>query len=51
MIPRINERAHTPHDPLSEALGRWVTSQEGLTEHTVAAYRPGLDFYPVRRSP
>ncbi|MER5215367.1 relaxase/mobilization nuclease [Streptomyces sp. NPDC002838] len=47
MIPRVNERAHAPHDPLGEALGRSVTPEEGLTEHTVVAYWPGLDSYTL----
>ncbi|GAA2312756.1 hypothetical protein Scani_78460 [Streptomyces caniferus] len=45
MIPRINERTHTPHDPLSEALGYAVPFVGGLTEHAVVAYWPGLDSY------
>ncbi|NGO48192.1 relaxase/mobilization nuclease [Streptomyces ureilyticus] len=47
MIPRVNERTHAPHDPLGEALGRAVTPEEGLTEHTVVAYWPGLDRYTL----
>ncbi|KUO04611.1 hypothetical protein [Streptomyces caeruleatus] len=45
MIPRLNERAHTPHDPLAEALGRPVLPGEGMTEHTVVAYWPGLEYF------
>ncbi|MFE0380176.1 relaxase/mobilization nuclease [Streptomyces inhibens] len=45
MIPRINERTHTPRDPLSEALGYAVPFVGGLTEHAVVAYWPGLDSY------
>ncbi|MGY4957925.1 hypothetical protein [Streptomyces nigrescens] len=45
MITRINERTHTPHDPLSEALGYAVPIVGGLTEHAVVAYWPGLDSY------
>ncbi|BDH15435.1 relaxase/mobilization nuclease [Streptomyces hygroscopicus] len=47
MIPRINERTHTPHDPLSEALGYAVPFVGGLTEHAVVAYWPGLDSYTL----
>ncbi|MFJ7342371.1 relaxase/mobilization nuclease [Streptomyces sp. NPDC101110] len=47
MIPRVNERAVTAQDPLGEALGRRVTTDEGLTDHTVVAYWPGLDFYTL----
>ncbi|MGC0328124.1 hypothetical protein RKD23_001114 [Streptomyces sp. SAI-170] len=47
MIPRVNERTHTPHGPLSEALGRLVTPEVGLTEHTVIAHWPGLDTYTL----
>ncbi|CAL9583501.1 hypothetical protein SUDANB106_05094 [Streptomyces sp. enrichment culture] len=47
MIPRVHERAHTPHGPLGQALGRPVSPQEGLTEHTVVAHWPGLDFYTL----
>ncbi|MBT2509197.1 relaxase/mobilization nuclease [Streptomyces sp. ISL-98] len=47
MIPRLNERTHTPHDPLTEALGRPVSPDEGLTEYTVVAHWPGLDYYTL----
>ncbi|MDJ0464701.1 relaxase/mobilization nuclease [Streptomyces sp. H27-C3] len=47
MIPRLHERAHSPHDPLAEALGRPVSPDEGLTEHTVVAHWPGLDYYTL----
>ncbi|WP_031190022.1 MULTISPECIES: hypothetical protein [Streptomyces] len=47
MIPRINERNHTPFDPLSEALGHAVPIEGGLTEHAVVAYWPGLDSYTL----
>ncbi|MEV8289671.1 relaxase/mobilization nuclease [Streptomyces niveus] len=47
MIPRINERTHTPHDPLSEALGRPISIEDGLAEHTVIAYWTGLDEYTL----
>lgn len=47
MIARLNERTHTPHDPLAEALGRPVSADEGLTEYTVVAYWPGLDNYTL----
>lgn len=45
MIPRVNERTHTPFDPLSEALGRAVPIEGGLAEHALVAYWPGLDSY------
>ncbi|MCX4501079.1 hypothetical protein [Streptomyces anulatus] len=45
MIIRINPRALDPTEPLAEALGRPVSSQEGLTDHTVVAHWPGLDYY------
>ncbi|MFJ6898135.1 relaxase/mobilization nuclease [Streptomyces hokutonensis] len=47
MIPRVNERTISANDPLSEALGRAVMPEEGLTEHTVVAYWPALDFYTL----
>ncbi|MFJ4572061.1 relaxase/mobilization nuclease [Streptomyces sp. NPDC088846] len=47
MIPRLHQRAHTPHGPLAEALGRPVSPDEGLTEYTVVAYWPGLDYYTL----
>ncbi|MFI5804371.1 relaxase/mobilization nuclease [Streptomyces sp. NPDC051561] len=47
MIPRLHPRTHTPHDPLGEALGRPVSTDEGLTEHTVVAHWPGLDLFTV----
>ncbi|MFD6434496.1 relaxase/mobilization nuclease [Streptomyces venezuelae] len=47
MIPRLHERTHTPHDPLAEALGRPVSPNEGLTEHTVVAHWPGLDYFTL----
>ncbi|MER6304987.1 relaxase/mobilization nuclease [Streptomyces sp. NPDC001657] len=47
MITRVNERTHTPHGPLSEALGRAVPFVGGLTEHAVVAYWPGLDSYTL----
>ncbi|MFJ1652686.1 relaxase/mobilization nuclease [Streptomyces sp. NPDC088337] len=45
MIPRLHERAHRPHGPLAEALGRPVLPNEGLTGHTVVAHWPGLDYF------
>ncbi|MFD4177235.1 hypothetical protein [Streptomyces anulatus] len=45
MIIRINPRALDPSEPLAEALGRPVSSQEGLTDHTVVAHWAGLDYY------
>ncbi|WP_326613514.1 relaxase/mobilization nuclease [Streptomyces scopuliridis] len=47
MITRVNERTHTPHDPLTEALGRPVPFEGGLAEDTVIAYWPGLDDYTL----
>ncbi|MEU2131765.1 relaxase/mobilization nuclease [Streptomyces sp. NPDC018352] len=47
MIPRVHERTHTPHDALAEALGRPVSPDEGLTEYTVVAHWPGLDYYTL----
>ncbi|GHG02895.1 hypothetical protein GCM10018777_12370 [Streptomyces albogriseolus] len=47
MIPRLHERTHTPHDPLAEALGRPVSPNEGLTEYTVVAHWPGLDYFTL----
>ncbi|AUH40533.1 relaxase/mobilization nuclease [Streptomyces sp. CMB-StM0423] len=45
MIPRIHQRTHTAVEPLAQALGRPVSPEDGLTEHTVVAYWPGLDDY------
>ncbi|MFF6911830.1 relaxase/mobilization nuclease [Streptomyces sp. NPDC012466] len=47
MIPRLHERTHRPHHPLEEALGRPVSPNEGLTEHTIAAHWPGLDYFTL----
>lgn len=47
MIPRLHERTHTPHDPLAEALGRPLSPNEGLTEYTVVAHWPGLDYFTL----
>ncbi|CAM5736212.1 hypothetical protein STAFG_2169 [Streptomyces afghaniensis 772] len=47
MIPRLHERTHRPHDPLEEALGRPVSPNEGLTEHTIIAHWPGLDYFTL----
>ncbi|MEU6227499.1 relaxase/mobilization nuclease [Streptomyces sp. NPDC047042] len=47
MIPRVNERTISAKDPLCEALGRAVTTEEGLTEHTVVVYWPALDSYTL----
>jgi hypothetical protein len=44
VIPRLHERTHTPRGPLAEALGRPVSPNEGLTEYTVVAHWPGLDY-------
>ncbi|MGW0295421.1 relaxase/mobilization nuclease [Streptomyces anthocyanicus] len=45
MIPRLHRRTHSPRDPLTEALGRPLSPAEGLTEYTVVARWPGLDYY------
>ncbi|MFJ6529976.1 MULTISPECIES: hypothetical protein [Streptomyces] len=45
MIPRLHPRAHSPREPLAEALGRPPSPNEGLTEYTVVAHWPGLDYY------
>ncbi|MFJ8978766.1 hypothetical protein [Streptomyces sp. NPDC102282] len=45
MIIRINPRDLSPNEPLAEALGRPLSGQEGLTDHTVVAHWPGLDYY------
>ncbi|MET7684398.1 relaxase/mobilization nuclease [Streptomyces sp. NPDC005423] len=47
MIPRLHERTHTPHDSLAEALGRPLSPNEGLTEYTVVAHWPGLDYFTL----
>ncbi|MGC4971712.1 relaxase/mobilization nuclease [Streptomyces sp. DT199] len=47
MIPRLHERTHRPRDPLEEALGRPVSPNEGLTEHTIIAHWPGLDCFTL----
>ncbi|MDV9194403.1 relaxase/mobilization nuclease [Streptomyces sp. Wh19] len=47
MIPRLHIRAHTPRAPLAEALGRPVSPDEGLTDHTVVAHWPDLDYYTL----
>jgi hypothetical protein len=47
LIPRLHERTHRPHHPLEEALGRPVSPNEGLTEHTIVAHWPGLDYFTL----
>ncbi|MFG3038080.1 relaxase/mobilization nuclease [Streptomyces sp. NPDC048330] len=47
MIPRVNECSHTPHDPLFAALGRPVSAEEVLTEHTVVAHWQGLYYFTL----
>ncbi|MFI5796206.1 hypothetical protein [Streptomyces sp. NPDC051677] len=47
MIPRLHERTHKPRDPLAEALGRPVSPNEGLTEYTIVAHWPGLDYFTL----
>jgi hypothetical protein len=44
VIARLHERTHAPHDPPAEALGRPVSPTEGLTEYTVVAHWPGLEY-------
>src|SRR5690606_16769687 len=44
IIPRLHPRAHSPREPLAEALGRPLSPNEGLTEYTVGAHWPGLDY-------
>lgn len=44
MIPRLHKRTHTPHDPLTDALGRRFTPNKSLTAHTVVAHWPGLAY-------
>ena len=44
MIPRLYERTHTPHDPLTDALGRRFPLNISLPGHTVVAHWPGLDY-------
>ncbi|MFR9792625.1 relaxase/mobilization nuclease [Streptomyces sp. MB22_4] len=45
MIPRLHARTHSPRDPLAEALGRPLSPNEGLTEYTIVAHWPDLDYY------
>ncbi|MFK4547216.1 hypothetical protein RKD29_006812 [Streptomyces tendae] len=47
MIPRLHPRAHSPREPLAGALGRSLSPNEGLTEYTVVAHWPGLDYYTL----
>ncbi|MFF8447691.1 relaxase/mobilization nuclease [Streptomyces leeuwenhoekii] len=47
MIPCLHARSHSPRDPLAEALGRPLSPDEGLTEYTVVAHWPGLDYYTL----
>jgi hypothetical protein len=47
VIPRVNERTMSAKDALSEALGRAVRPEEGLTEYTIVAYWPALDSYTL----
>ncbi|MFJ4800816.1 relaxase/mobilization nuclease [Streptomyces murinus] len=49
MIPRLHERVHAPHDPLTEALGCPVSPGDGPIEQFVVAHWPGLDHYTVDR--
>lgn len=43
MIPRVHTRSPYATEALTEALGRPVSDQEGLTGHTVVAHWPGLE--------
>ncbi|MGP3756892.1 hypothetical protein [Streptomyces sp. IBSNAI001] len=46
MILRLHVRSHSPHDALAEALGRPVSSNDGLTKYTVVVARwSGLDYF------
>ncbi|CCK32026.1 hypothetical protein BN159_7647 [Streptomyces davaonensis JCM 4913] len=45
MIIRIGPRELSAGEPLAEALGRPVSDQEGLTDHTVVAHWDNLDLY------
>ncbi|MFC6512055.1 hypothetical protein ACFQFR_03290 [Streptomyces goshikiensis] len=45
MIPRVHQRGRSTTDALAEALGRPVSSREGLTDHTVVAHWSGLELY------
>ncbi|MFK0121172.1 relaxase/mobilization nuclease [Streptomyces sp. NPDC090994] len=47
MIPLLRPPVHLPHEALGHALGRPVSTDEGLTEHTVVAHWPGLDRYTM----
>ncbi|MBA2950258.1 hypothetical protein [Streptomyces himalayensis] len=47
MIIRIHERGTDPNEAVAEALGRPVSTKEGLTDHTVVAHWPGLDAYTL----
>lgn len=45
MIIRIGPRDLSAVEPLAEALGRPVSDQEGLTDHTVVAHWKNLNLY------
>ncbi|AYN31829.1 hypothetical protein DUI70_1326 [Streptomyces albus] len=45
MIIRIGSRDISAVEPLAEALGRPVSDQEGLTDHTVVAHSNNLEVY------
>ncbi|MFC7908264.1 hypothetical protein [Streptomyces nigra] len=47
MIIRIHERGIDPNEGVADALGRPVSTREGLTDHTVLAHWPGLDHYTL----
>ncbi|MER5567168.1 hypothetical protein ABT083_13285 [Streptomyces goshikiensis] len=47
MIPHVHPRGFSATDALAEALGRSVSAQKGLPDHTVVAHWPGLDYYTL----
>ncbi|CAM5570468.1 relaxase/mobilization nuclease [Streptomyces aurantiogriseus] len=47
MIPYLRPRCAEAREALESALGRAVSDQEGLTDHTIVAYSPPLDFYTL----
>ncbi|MFJ9033619.1 hypothetical protein ACIRQP_34975 [Streptomyces sp. NPDC102274] len=46
-MPRVYPGGVDSAEALGEALGRPVSEQEALTDHTVVAYWPGLDYYTL----
>lgn len=47
MISRVNERSLAAQYPLGEALGRAVSAEDVLIEHTVVAYWLYRDYYAL----